>query len=186
MAFVGVCIAYITTSGSAFLGLDEGDKYFKSDVFVALSEFGFGIFLYFLPLAPILGGYFFQKTKKAGKYLAAYSILLFVLIVDVFIGYALAKAIYNGEYLKGLHEQEWKNEYIFSDITFYIVFAINFIMYYVFSLVANAVMEERDKLHPSATVVKLQNQIARLKEIIEDLKNKIIENKKAINLIFQK
>lgn len=180
MALFGVCISYIATSGSAFLGLDEGDKYFKSDVFLALSESGFGIALYFLPLIPLICGYFFQKTKKAGNYWSAGFILVAILLLDVAIGYALAEAIYKGEYLRGLHEQEWKSEYIFSDITFYIVFALNFIMYMAFSLVANAVMEERDKLNPSAIVVKLQNQIDRLKEIIEDLKNKIIENKKAI------
>lgn len=184
IAFIGVILSYMATFGSAILGLEEDDFLIKGDVFSDLVEAGTGqlIFATFISIIPIACGYFFQKFKREGKYIGAYSTLAIVLIVDAVIGYLLAKKIYMGEYDKGLHTEEWKFEYVFSDVSFYIVLVINFAMYMTFSLLMNAFFEEQEKLNPNSMVAQLKNKIDRLKEIIEDFKNKITENEKTIEV----
>lgn len=182
VAFIGVILSYMATFGSAILGLEEDDFLIRGDVFSDLVEAGTGQFILsiFISIIPIACGYFFQKLKREGNHIGAYSTLAIVLIVDAVIGYLLAKTIYIGEYERGLHSEEWKFEYVFSDISFYIILAINFAMYMTFSLLANAFFEEQEKLSPNSLVAQLKNKIDRLKEIIEDFKNKITENKKTI------
>lgn len=184
IAFIGVILSYMATFGSAILGLEEDDFLIKGDVFSDLVEAGTGqlIFATFISIIPIACGYFFQTFKREGKYIGAYSTLAIVLIVDAVIGYLLAKTIYMGEYDKGLHTEEWKFEYVFSDVSFYIVLVINFAMYMTFSLLMNAFFEEQEKLNPNSMVAQLKNKIDRLKEIIEDFKNKITENEKTIEV----
>lgn len=184
---IAVIFSYAGTFGSSVVGLRESDRYYRGDVFSALKDQGilnFILSMIVIPGIPIGLGFTALYLKKR-KHLSASPIIsllliLIVLIVDVVIGYRLSETIYNSQYERGLHDKEWEFEYIFSDVNFYVIIAINFAIYMAFSLFANLAFEEYDKLHPSAIVVKLQNQIDRLKEIIEELKNKILENKKAI------
>lgn len=182
IAFIGVLLSYIATFGSAILGLEEEDFLIRASIFNDLVEAGAGVLVFsiFIAIIPIVCGFFFGKLKREGNIIGAFSTLAIVLIVDIVIGYLLAKTIYSGEYDRGLHTEEWKYEYVLADISFWIVLALNFAMYMTFSFLSNAFFEEQEKLNPNALVEQLKNKIERIKEIIEELKNKITDNQKKI------
>lgn len=182
VTFIAVILSYMTTFGSAILGLEEGDYLIRGAVLNDLIDAGTGQFILsiFIGIVPIVCGFFFGKFKRDGRFVNAYLTLLVAIVVDIVIGYLLAKNIYIQEFNRGLRSEEWNLLFVFQDINFWIVLAINFALYMAFSLLANEFFEEQERLSPNSLVGQLKNKIERLKEIIEELKNKITENQKKI------
>lgn len=198
LAYIGVVLSYMVTLGSALVGLNEDDVYINGDIFSALLDSGLGIIVLTVFVAAILppvGGYFYQKLKKEKNNTGALGILAVVLLVDIIIGYFLAKQIYTNSVTKAAKEGSellvpWdsmglsdKLTHLLSDPNFYIVLILNFAMYMIFGLLLKHCLDEYDKLNPGSMVAQLKNKIERIKEKIEDLKNNITENNKNIEAV---
>lgn len=188
IALIGVILSYSATLGSALLGLEESDFLVKGDIYHDLFDAGLGIlaFVFFISfIVPIGGGFFYTKYSKEKKYGIAYGILLIVLIVDIVIGYLLAKTIYIGEFQQGLHNKEWIPTHIIFDLSFWIVLVLNFALYMIFSHLAINYFTEKEKLNPDfitqQDILKVQNEIDAINTKIDNLREKIEEIRKFIS-----
>lgn len=176
--------AYVTSFGSAVIGLKEGDDFINGNVLSDLLDSGTGNLVYAcsVVVAPIICGFFYGFFRKKKQLGVATIMIIVIFLIDIFIGYKLTETIYKSEELQGLRDESWEVLKVLEDPNFYIVFVINFALYMAFSFSLNTFFEEQEKLSPNALVEQLKNKIERIKEIIEGLKNKITDNQKKIEI----
>ncbi|MBK7740473.1 MAG: hypothetical protein IPI42_07925 [Saprospiraceae bacterium] len=77
----------------------------------------------------ILGlGFLIHDALEKQKYLFITGLLTFTLIVDAIIGYKISQSIHNNEFNAGLTNELWRFDMIYSDINFYLVIALGFVV----------------------------------------------------------
>lgn len=80
------------------------------------------------------------KVQKLTPILTISALLIITLIADSFVGYKIAQGIHNNEYEAGFTENLWNFQMIYSDVTFYLVLILGFVVYVIWGLLLNFVL----------------------------------------------
>jgi hypothetical protein len=125
----------------------------------------------------------YEKTKEK-KHIAKYAVfLLLVLCLDVFIGYKITQKVYMSNYAIGLEEEPFGIFTAISDVNFWIILALCFVLYVILALLYNKVIS--DKFFDLDGHIKLEHrlideQIKKIDKSISDINLKVIETQKNI------
>lgn len=116
------------------------------------------------------------KEAKSQKY-GLISVLLFItFIADAFIGYKIAEGVHNNEFNAGRTNELWNFNMIFSDINFYLVLILGFVVYVIWGFLLNYVL--------SHSYLKTENE--KTKIMLGNISNRIQEKRNDLNMIFSK
>lgn len=117
-----------------------------------------------------------NSNNKPSKYSIILSLLFVTLIADMFIGYKISQGVHTNEFNSGTTSQMWKFNMIFSDINFYLVLVLGFVVYVVWGFLLNFVL--------SHSYLKTESERGKL--MIENVNNKITDKKKELSDIISK
>lgn len=179
---------YSSTGFSVFYGIENGmDGFINSDVFSMAKDRGMGalIFVILFPVVFLAVGFALhtvleknkklKKQKKRPKYLGIVMIFLITLIADSIIGYKISEGVHNNAVNMGLVRKTWKFEMIYSDINFYLVLILGFVVYVIWGVLLNYVLShpylksysEKTKLLLENLEERIQTQKSDLKQIVD-------------------
>ena len=182
-------VFYSSSGYSAFYGIKQGSLGFiNPNVFSDATNKGGGVIALII-LFPVifLGlGFLIHDSLETNKKLVAQnkpksflvisSLLFITLIADIFIGYKISQGVHTNEFNAGLTNDTWKFKMIFSDINFYLVLVLGFVVYVIWGFLLNYVL--------SHTYLKTENE--KMKLMLENIGNKITEKKKELSDIVTK
>lgn len=171
-------VFYSSSGYSAFYGIKPGSLGFiNPDVFSDASNKGGGVIMLIILFPVIFLGLGFLihdalEKIKAGKgrrsAITTISILLVItFITDAFIGYKISEGVHTNDFNAGRTDSLWKFEMVFSDINFYLVLILGFVVYVIWGFLLNYVLS-----HPY-----LKTESDRIKKAIEELNAKISKKK---------
>lgn len=182
-------VFYSSSGYSAFYGIKPGSLGFiNPNVFSDASNTGGGVIalIILFPVIFLAMGFYIHvaiennkklnSEKKPSKYGIIISLLLITLIADMFIGYKISQGVHTNEFNAGTTNQIWEFNMIFSDINFYLVLVLGFVVYVVWGFLLNFVLSHS----------YLQTENARVKLMIENLNNRITERRKELSDIISK
>lgn len=174
-------VFYSSSGYSAFYGIKKGSLGFiNPNVFSEAINKGGGVIALIILFPVIFLGLGFLihdsldknkklvSEKKPRKFGLILSLLFITLIADAFIGYKISYGIHNNEFNAGLTSEQWKFDMIFSDINFYLVLILGFVVYVIWGFLLHYVL--------SHTYLKTESEKVRL--MIDNLNNKIAEKRK--------
>jgi hypothetical protein len=182
-------VFYSSSGYSAFYGIKQGSLGFiNPNVFSDAINNGGGV-IALIVLFPVifLGMGFYihvaiennkklNSENKSSKYSIILSLLLITLIADMFIGYKISQGVHTNEFNAGTTNEIWKFNMIFSDINFYLVLVLGFVVYVVWGFLLNFVLSHS----------YLKTESARVKLMIENVNNKITDMRKELSNIISK
>lgn len=135
-------VFYSSSGYSAFYGIKPGSLGFiNPNVFADATNKGGGVIALIILFPVIFLGLGFlihdslEKNKKLDdenkpkQYGVIITLLLITLIADAFIGYKISEGVHNNEFNAGRTDELWKFNMIFSDINFYLVLILGFVVY---------------------------------------------------------
>lgn len=174
---------YSSTGFSVFYGIENGmDGFINSDVFSMARDKGMGalIFVILFPVVFLAVGFALhtsleknkklKKQKKRPKYLGIVMIFFITLIADSIIGYKISEGVHNNAVNMGLTRKSWKFEMIYSDINFYLVLILGFVVYVVWGVLLNYVLSHPYlKSYSEKTKLLLENLEERIQNERNDL-----------------
>lgn len=172
-------VFYSSSGYSAFFGVGNSLGFIRSDVFSEAINQGGGVIALIL-LFPIifLGlGFLIHDSLEKRRY-GIISVLLFITFVaDAFIGYKIAEGIHTRDFFAGNVSTVWKPEMVFTDINFYLVLILGFVVYVIWGFLLNYVLSH-PYLKPESERVMLMRdniecKITRKKEELADIKARI-------------
>nr|WP_315176018.1 hypothetical protein [uncultured Flavobacterium sp.] len=182
-------VFYSSSGYSAFYGIKPGSLGFiNPNVFSDATNNGGGVIalIILFPVIFLAMGFYIHvaiennknlnSENKSSKYGVILSLLLITLIADMFIGYKISEGVHTNEFNSGTTNEIWKFNMIFSDINFYLVLVLGFVVYVVWGFLLNFVLS-----HPY-----LKTESARVKLMIENINNKIIDKRKELSDIISK
>ena len=182
-------VFYSSSGYSAFYGIKQGSLGFiNPNVFSDAMNRGGGV-IALIVLFPVifLGlGFLIHDSLETNKKLVSekkpktfsviITLLFITLIADMFIGYKISQGVHTNEFNSGLTDKIWQFSMIFSDINFYLVIVLGFVVYVIWGFLLNYVLS-----HP---YLKTENE--RIKLIIENLNIKINEKRNELTNIISK
>jgi hypothetical protein len=115
-------------------------------------------------------------ANKPSKYGVIIALLFITLIADIFIGYKISQGVHTNEFNAGLTNDTWKFKMIFSDINFYLVLVLGFVVYVIWGFLLNYVL--------SHSYLKTENE--KVKLMIENVNNRITDKRKELSEIISK
>lgn len=182
-------VFYSSSGYSAFYGIKQGSLGFiNPNVFSDATNKGGGVIALIILFPVIFLGLGFLihdsletnkklvAQNKSRNFLVISSLLFITLIADVFIGYKISQGVHTNEFNAGLTNDTWKFKMIFSDINFYLVLVLGFVVYVIWGFLLNYVL--------SHTYLKTENE--KIKLMLENIGNKITEKKKELSDIVTK
>jgi hypothetical protein len=182
-------VFYSSSGYSAFYGIKPGSLGFiNPNVFSDATNNGGGVIalIILFPVIFLAMGFYIHvaiennkklnSNNKPSKYSIILSLLLVTLIADMFIGYKISQGVHTNEFNSGTTSQMWKFNMIFSDINFYLVLVLGFVVYVVWGFLLNFVL--------SHSYLKTESE--RVKLMIENVNNKITDKKKELSDIISK
>jgi hypothetical protein len=182
-------VFYSSSGYSAFYGIKQGSLGFiNPNVFSDAMNKGGGVIalIVLFPVIFLAMGFYVHVAiennkklnleNKPSKYGIISGLLLITLIADIFIGYKISQGVHINEFNAGLINEPWKFSMIFSDINFYLVLVLGFVVYVVWGFLLNFVL--------SHSYLKTENEKEKL--MIENVNNKIIEKRKELSEIVAK
>ncbi len=103
--------------------------------------------------------------------------LLFItLIADAFIGYKISQGVHVNEFNAGLTNEAWQFSMIYSDINFYLVLILGFVVYVIWGFLLHFVL--------SHSYLKTESE--KVKLLIENLNNRITGKRNELATIVSK
>jgi len=179
-------VFYSSSGYSAFYGIKSGSLGFiNPNAYAEASNKGPGV-ISLIILFPVifLGlGFLIHESietnkkllinKTPQKYLTISLLLFITLIADAFIGYKISYGIHLNEFNAGQTNELWKFSMIFSDINFYLVLVLGFVVYVIWGFLLNFVLS-----HP---YLKTENE--RIKLLVENISIKITEKRNDLSNI---
>lgn len=166
-------VFYSSSGYSAFYGVKQGSLGFiNPNVFAEAQNKGGGL-LAMIILFPVifLGlGFLIHDALEKQKYLFITGLLGFTLITDAIIGYKISQSIHNNEFNAGLTNDLWQFNMIYSDINFYLVIALGFVVYVIWGALLHYVLNKYRELQP--------DQAIELR--VDNLNRKISEHRQAL------
>lgn len=182
-------VFYSSSGYSSFYGIKQGSLGFiNANVFLEALNRGGGVFALIILFPVIFLGLGFlihnalevnKKLVKEGKSQSfiLISLLLFItFIADAFIGYKISQGVHNNEFDAGRTNELWNFNMIFSDINFYLVLILGFVVYVIWGFLLNYVL--------SHSYLKTENE--KTKIMLENISNRIQEKRNELNVIFSK
>jgi len=167
---------YSSSGYAALYGVKEGTISWISNPFAEISGGSIAIVILF-PVIFLGLGFLIHDALEKNKKLAAQNkpkkfmaigLLLFVtLLADAFIGYKISQGVHNNEFNGGLIQEQWHYTMVFSDINFYIVLLLGFVVYVIWGFLLNFVLS-----HP---YLKTENE--KIKILLENINRKIDEKR---------
>lgn len=182
-------VFYSSSGYSSFYGIKKGSLGFiNANVFSDALNRGGGVFALIILFPVIFLGLGFLihnaleenkglvKEGKSQKY-DLISVLLFItFIADAFIGYKIAEGVHNNEFNAGRTNELWNFNMIFSDINFYLVLILGFVVYVIWGFLLNYVL--------SHSYLKTENE--KTKIMLGNISNRIQEKRNELNIILSK
>ncbi|SNB30994.1 membrane hypothetical protein [Flavobacterium psychrophilum] len=182
-------VFYSSSGYSAFYGIKQGSLGFiNPNVFSDAINRGGGV-IALIVLFPVifLGlGFLIHDSletnkklvleKKPKTFSVIITLLFITLIADMFIGYKISEGVHTNVFNSGGTDKMWEFSMIFSDINFYLVIVLGFVVYVIWGFLLNYVLS-----HP---YLKTENQ--RVKLIIENLNNRINEKRNELSTIISR
>jgi hypothetical protein len=182
-------VFYSSSGYSAFYGIKKGSLGFiNPNIFAEAMNKGGGVIALIILFPVIFLGLGFlihttlennKKLKtenKPAEYGLIISLLLITLIADIFIGYKISQAVQINSYNAGLTEDLWRFDLIFSDINFYLVLLLGFVVYVIWGFLLHYVLS-----HPY-----LKSESEKVKLLLENISKKILEKKSELTDIISK
>lgn len=182
-------VFYSSSGYSAFYGIKKGSLGFiNPNVFADAINKGGGVIalIILFPVIFLAMGFYIhvaiENNKKLhlegnpSKYSIIILLLLITLVADTFIGYKISQGIHINEFNAGLTSETWKIDMIFSDINFYLVLVLGFVVYVIWGFLLNFVL--------SHSYLKTENE--KVKLLIENLNSKISDKRKELSEIISK
>lgn len=176
-------VFYSSSGYSAFYGIKPGSLGFiNPNVFADASARGGGVIALIILFPVIFLGLGFlihdslqknkilKKENKPRQFGLIVSLLIITLIADAFIGYKIAEGIHNNEFNAGQTTETWKFHMIYSDINFYLVLILGFVVYIIWGFL----------LHYVLSNPYLQTESERVKLLVENINNKLTERRKEL------
>jgi len=177
-------VFYSSSGYSAFYGIKQGSLGFiNGNVFTEAIGKGAGVISLIILFPVIFLGLGFlihdslEKNKKLAddnkpkQYSLIITLLLITLIADAFIGYKISEGVHNNEFSAGRSDELWKFNMIFSDINFYLVLILGFVVYVIWGFLLHYVLS-----HPY-----LKTESEKIKLLIENINNRISEKRKELS-----
>jgi len=183
-------VFYSSSGYSAFYGVKQGSLGFiNPNVFAEAQNKGGGL-LAMIILFPVifLGlGFLIHDALEKKKYLFITGLLTFTLIVDAIIGYKISQSIHNNEFNAGLTNELWRFDMIYSDINFYLVIALGFVVYVIWGALLHYVLNKYRELQPDKAIElrvdNLNRKISELRQALAEIISKINTLKSQISTI---
>lgn len=182
-------VFYSSSGYSAFYGIKPGSLGFiNPNVFADAMNKGGGVIGLIILFPMIFLGLGFlihdslEKNKKLEnenkpkQYLVIITLLLITLVADAFIGYKISEGVHNNEFNAGRIDELWRFNMIFSDINFYLVLILGFVVYVIWGFLLNYVLS-----HPY-----LKTESEKIKLLIENINNKIADRRLELSEIIAK
>lgn len=182
-------VFYSSSGYSAFYGIKPGSLGFiNPNVFADATNKGGGVIALIILFPVIFLGLGFlihdslEKNKKLAddnkpkQYGVIITLLLITLIADAFIGYKISEGVHNNEFSAARTDKLWKFNMIFSDINFYLVLILGFVVYVIWGFLLNYVLS-----HPY-----LKTESEKIKLMVENINNRITEKRKELSDIIAK
>jgi hypothetical protein len=182
-------VFYSSSGYSAFYGIKPGSLGFiNPNVFADATNKGGGVIALIILFPVIFLGLGFlihdslEKNKKLAddnkpkQYGVIITLLLITLIADAFIGYKISEGVHNNEFNAGRTDELWKFNMIFSDINFYLVLILGFVVYVIWGFLLNYVLS-----HPY-----LKTESEKIKLMVENINTRIGEKRKELTDIIAK
>ncbi len=179
-------VFYSSSGYSALYGIKPGSLGFLNpNVFSDATRKG-GIVVAIVILFPVifLGlGYLIhdsleknKKLKEEGKkqqYLLISTLIFITFIADAFIGYKISEGVHRNNFNAGITNEVWNFNQIFSDINFYLVLILGFVVYIIWGVLLNRVL--------SNPILKTESEKTKL--LIEQIDSRIEAKRQEIHLI---
>jgi hypothetical protein len=152
------------------------------NVFVeALNKGGGVIALLVLFPTVFLGvGFLFHNALEKKQFMMIIIIIFFTFIADALIGYSITKGVYQSDYSKGLHNKEWELGFAFTDVNFYIILFLGFVVYLIWGGLLHFVLNKNKEISEPERIKSLKSQIndfldeiSKIKSIITVFRNDI-------------
>ena len=180
-------VFYSSSGYSAFYGIKPGSLGFiNPNVFADATNKGGGVIALIILFPVIFLGLGFLihdalEKIKAGKNKTSAIVTILVLLVitfiaDAFIGYKISEGVHTNEFNAGRTDELWKFNMIFSDINFYLVLILGFVVYVIWGFLLNYVL--------SHSYLKTESE--KIKLMIENVNNRITEKRKELSGIIAK
>jgi hypothetical protein len=182
-------VFYSSSGYSVFFRVKAGSSGFiNPNVFADAINKGGGVIAFIILFPVIFLGLGFlihdslEKNKKLAsenkpkQYGLIITLLLITLIADAFIGYKISEGVHNNEFNAGLTDKIWAFNMIFSDINFYLVLILGFVVYVIWGFLLHYVLS-----HP---YLKTENE--KIKLLIENINNRISDKRKELSEIIAK
>jgi hypothetical protein len=182
-------VFYSSSGYSAFYGIKPGSLGFiNPNVFADATNKGGGVIALIILFPVIFLGLGFlihdslEKNKKLVKenkpkqYLVIIILLVITFIADAFIGYKISEGVHVNNFNAGRTDELWKLNMIYSDINFYLVLILGFVVYVIWGVLLNYVLS-----HPY-----LKTESEKIKLMIENINNRISEKRKELSDITSK
>ena len=182
-------VFYSSSGYSAFYGVKTGSLGFiNPNVFSDAGNIGGGVIALTILFPVIFLGLGFLihdalennkklvREKKPKQFWLITILLVITFIADTFIGYKISEGVHTNNFNTGITEELWTFKMIFSDINFYLVLILGFVVYVIWGFLLNYVLS-----HPY-----LKTESEKVKLMLENLTNRIIEKRKELSEIIAK
>jgi len=132
-------------------------------------------------------GFLIHDALEKKKYFFIIGLLFFTLLVDAIIGYKISQSIHNNEFNSGLTNELWNFEMIYSDVNFYLVMALGFVVYVIWGALLHYVLVKYRELQPDQAIElrvdNLNRKISELRQALAEIVSKINTLKSQISTI---
>lgn len=161
-------VFYSSSGYSAFYGVKQGSLGFiNPNVFSDAKNKGGGVIALIL-LFPVifLGmGFLIHDALSKQKYLFIVGLLFFTLMADAIIGYKIAQGVHNNEFNADLAKEQWEFHMVFSEINFYLVLVLGFVVYMIWGALLHYVLHKHYEMQPDkALEIRLENMERKIAE----------------------
>ena len=166
-------VFYSSTGYSAFYGVKSGSiGFINPNVFMDAKNKGGGVtaLIILFPIIFIGLGFLIHDSLERKKYLMISLLLFFTLLVDSMIGYKITQAIYNNDFEAGKVNDPWKLNMIYYDVNFYIILSMGFVVYVIWGVLLNYVLNKSKELQPDkAMELRIENLNKKINDCRENL-----------------
>lgn len=182
-------VFYSSSGYSAFYGVKSGSLGFiNPNIFADATNKGGGVIALIILFPVIFLGLGFlihdslEKNKKRSsekepkRYGLILGLLIITFLADSFIGYKISEGVHANEFNAGRTNELWGLSMIFSDINFYLVLILGFVVYVIWGFLLHYVLS-----HPY-----LKTESEKISLMIENLNNRIAEKRKDLSDIIAK
>jgi len=195
-------VFYSSTGYSSFYGIKkiENAGVFNPETFSEAANKGGGV-LAAIILFPVifLGlGFLIHDALDKKKYGMISLMLIFTFITDAIMGYKISENLHNIKFNKGQTDLQWNFSMIFTEINFYLILMLGFVVYVIWGFLLHYTLEKFKELQPdealslmlnniqnridplNTEVLDFRTRITRIKSDIEGIENSIEQKSKDI------